>query len=474
MNICQPLDFLINLSFNTGIFPDIFKLAIVQPLYKKGDPNDYGNYRAISLLCSFSKVFELAIKDQLSSFLYQNDLLSGCQHGFSKNKSTESALCEFQDLIVNALDNKQYALGLFIDFSRAFDVVDHEILLNKLDRYGVRGVALNLFSSYLNNRTQIVKLNFEITSTVCNITCGVPQGSVLGPLLFNIFANDLITYLNKMPNAHCICYADDTNILIIDDDLNVIKNSAELMFSHVVHWSEENKLNLNKNKTNMLLFTLNRTLDMSIFNGSDITFCESVKILGITFDRYLDWGNHMDTLCNKLRSSCYGLRFMSLHCSRDVLMSLYYANFHSHLRYGITNWGNSAHINRVFILQKYAIRIIAGLGFRESCRPSFKNLKILTVAGIYILEVCTFVYKNQHKFFANQVSHNHNTRFKGLLQPQSHRTALYQRSFYFNGCKFFNALSEEIKLSPNLHVFKSKLKKILLDKNCYETDDFFR
>lgn len=473
VSICQPLAFLINLSFSTGNFPDIFKLAIVQPYYKKGDPNDYGNYRAISLLCSFSKLFELAIKDQLSTFLHQNALLSVYQHGFSKNKSTESALCEYQGLIVNALDNKQYALGLFIDFSRAFDVVDHEILLNKLYRYGVRGVALNLFSSYLNNRTQIVKVNYDITSAVCNITQGVPQGSVLGPLLFNIFANDLITYLNNIPNIHCVCYADDTNILITDKDLNVIKNSAELVYSQVVHWSEENRLKLNKNKTNMLLFTLHRNLDVSIFNGSDITFCNSVKMLGITFDRYLDWENHIDSLCNKLRSNCYGLRFMSLHCSRAVLMSLYYANFHSHLRYGITNWGNSTHINRVFILQKYAIRIIAGLGFRESCRTTFKNLKILTAAGVYILEVCIFVYKNQHRFLANQVNHNHNTRFKGLLQPQSHRTALYQRSFYYNGCKFFNALSEEIKLSPNLHVFKLKVKKILLEKNCYEVDDFF-
>lgn len=226
----------------------------------------------------------------------------------------------------------------------------------------------------------------------------------------------------------------------------------------------------------MLLFTLHRNLDMSLFNNNvaEINFCDCVKILGITFDRHLHWGSHIDTLCKQLRSSCYGLRFMSTHCSRDILMTLYYANFHSHLRYGITNWGNSTHVNRIFFLQKYAVRIIAGLGFRESCRPAFKNLKILTLASVYILEVCIFVYKNQHKFLANQVNHKHSTRFKGFFQPESHRTALYQKSFYYNGCKYFNSLSDDIKYSQNVHIFKSKLKQKLLDKNCYEVDDFFK
>lgn len=460
------------MCFNSGIFPDIFKLAIVKPLYKKGDPYDYGNYRAISLLCSVSKLFEHALKDQLSSFLYKNNLLSTSQHGFTKNKSTESALCEYQELIVNALNQKQYALGIFIDFSRAFDVVDHDLLLGKLSRYGVRGIPLNLLSSYLKNRKQVVKLNHDVTSSVRDVTQGVPQGSVLGPLLFNIFANDLISYLSNMPNVYSICYADDTNILITDSSLSNIKNTAELVYSNIIKWSEKNKLNLNKNKTNMLLFTLQKNINFCL-SDDNINYCESVKILGITFDRHLQWGCHIDTLCNKLRSSCYGLRFMAKHCSSEILLSLYYANFHCHLRYGIVNWGSSAHVNRTFILQKYALRIISGLSFRESCRSTFKNLKILTVAGIYILEVCMYVYKNKHKFLANQVNHDHDTRHKELLQPNSHRTALYQKNFFYNGCKFFNFLNADIKSSKNIYAFKAKVKKVLLEKNCYTIDDFF-
>lgn len=196
-------------------------------------------------------------------------------------------------------------------------------------------------------------------------------------------------------------------------------------------------------------------------------------MLGITFDSLLQWECHIDNLCSKLRSSCYALYFLAQQCSREVLLTLYYANFHSHVRYGIINWGMSTYIQRVFILQKYAVRILGGLRFPESCREEFKNLKILTVAGIYILEVCTFVYKNKNKFLANQVNHNHETRFKRLLQPEIHRTTLYQRNFYYNGCKLYNRLSDNIKSSPNANVFKQRLKKFLWGRSFYTVDEFY-
>lgn len=474
--LCSPLAYLINLSIEKGIFPSKLKLAAVIPLFKKGDTNDYANYRGISLLSSISKLFELTIKEQLTTFLYQNKILSSSQHGFTQNRSTETALCDFQNVIVNALDNKKQVLGLFIDFSRAFDCVNHDLLLTKLSRYGIRGITLDLLTSYLKGRTQIVKIN-NITSITCDIKQGVPQGSILGPLLFLVFANDLIHFLNNnFPRIHTICYADDTNILIVEDDLDTLKTIAEDAYQKVIMWSEKNFLQLNKSKTNSILFRMRGQLnEFCLFENNDfqVTSTDSAKMLGIVLDYKLDWFSHLDALCIKLRRSCYALNYMAKHCSSKILLTLYYANFHSHLRYGILNWGTSTQVKRVFIIQKYAIRIIAGLEYRQSCRAAFQNLKILTVVGTYILEVCTYVYKNFTTFSSNQQDHGHYTRSRGLLVPNNFRTTLYQKNFHYMGCKLYNALSSEIKNSSNVYVFKNKLKEFLLQKNCYTLQEFF-
>lgn len=472
----RPLVYLINLALEKGRFPNKLKLAAVIPLFKKGDSNNYANYRAISLLCSISKLYELVIKEQLTTFLTQNNILSTSQHGFIKNKSTESALCEFQNIIVDALDKKKQVLGLFVDFSRAFDYVDHDLLLAKLSRYGIRGTPLSLLTSFLKGRTQFVKVN-NVTSTSCEVKQGVPQGSILGPLLFIIFANDIINFLNNnYPTTHTVCYADDTNVLVVENDLDTLKTTAEHVYQSIILWSDKNCLQLNRDKTNSILFRIRGDVNkLCLFENEELEFTctESVKMLGIVFDYKLAWIPHLDMLCSKLRKSCYALNYMAKHCSPQVLLTLYYANFHSHLRYGIVNWGTSVQANRVFILQKYAIRIIAGLDYRQSCRNAFKDLKILTVAGTYILEVCTYVYKNISLFLANQQDHGYDTRLRGFLVTNNFRTTFYQKSFYYTGCKFYNALNDEIKNSSNAHTFKSKLKEYLLQKNCYTLQDFF-
>lgn len=164
---------------------------------------------------------------------------------------------------------------------------------------------------------------------------------------------------------------------------------------------------------------------------------------------------------------------MSQHCSGDVLLALYYANIHSCIRYGILNWGTSAGVGRVFLLQKYAVRILGGLSFRESCRETFQGLGILTVAGIYILEICSFVYLNKSTFQSVRTNHRYDTRTRHLLLPDLHRTALYRRNIAFGGCRFFNALDDGIKYSPNIKIFKRRLKQHLLNKNCYSLQEFF-
>jgi len=473
--LLEIIEFLINLCILNGIFPDKLKLASVRPVYKKGDNNDYSNYRAISLLTSISKIFELVIKDQLNGFLVKNNILSPRQHGFTKNKSTETALCEFHKKITDALDKKLSVLGLFIDFSRAFDCVHHELLLAKLYRYGIRGVPYSFLKSYLCDRFQFVEVN-GVKSSKIPITQGVPQGSILGPLLYLIFSNDIITYLSKT-NVHVVCYADDTNILVIDKDFHELKCIAESVYKQIVIWSEKNFLYLNKDKTVALKFTISPQITdnpLTLFeNSTNIIKCsKSTKMLGINWDYKLNWNCHIEVLCGRLRSACYGLNFLSNHCSTSTLLAVYYADFHSRMRYGILNWGTGAQAVRVFRLQKYAIRILTNLKRSDTCRNAFKQLKVLTLYDVYIMECCLFVFKNREMFSLGQGQIYYNFRRQDLLTPGQHRTTLYQKTFYFNCCKYYNALPRNMKDAPNLNSFKQNLKRFLLQKTCYTLNDF--
>ena len=315
-----------------------------------------------------------------------------------------------------------------------------------------------------------------VESNACDIKQGVPQGSILGPLLYILFANDIIYYLQKTPNVHVVCYADDTNVLITGNNLTEAKMTTERVYEEIICWAKKNYLNLNKTKTVSTQFSLsNNTETFKLFEGTDseIVTCDANKLLGVTFDKHMQWTCHIENLCKKLRTSCYALKFMSKHCSQEILKTLYYANFHSHLRYGIMNWGNSASVNRVFLLQKYAVRILSSLSYRETCRDAFKQLRILTVASLYIFEVCLYVHKNKSIFVRNQARHSHETRSRDLLIPDSHRTSMFQRSFLYQGCKLYNSLDEDIRVSGSVHIFKHKLKRLLLEKNCYTIDEYF-
>ena len=199
---------IINQSFITGKYPDALKISKVIPIHKNGDTSDLNNYRPISLLSIFDKIMEKLMHKQLYDFLQEHNILFQNQFGFRKNNSTTFALLQITDKIKETIDNKKYGCGIFIDLSKAFDTVNYEILLRKMEHYGIRGVALDWFTSYLSNRKQYVYLNGE-PSQLDNTTCGVPQGSVLGPLLFLIYINDLP---NISEVLQFYLFADDTNI----------------------------------------------------------------------------------------------------------------------------------------------------------------------------------------------------------------------------------------------------------------------
>ena len=256
--IAEPLALIINQSFACGIFPRKLKLAKVLPIHKKGDDTIFDNYRPISLLPALSKVFEKVVYYQLYNFFTCKNLFYGSQHGFKEAHSTETAALEFIDRIYQILDSGEIPISIYLDLSKAFDTLDHNILLYKLNYYGIRGTALEWFRSYLTNRAQYVEYDGECSESL-QITTGVPQGSILGPMLFIIYMNDIHLASSKF---NAILHADDTTLMnwlyIFDfhaepETQNLSENiNSELQ--KVSYWLAANKLSLNISKTRYMIF----------------------------------------------------------------------------------------------------------------------------------------------------------------------------------------------------------------------------
>ena len=243
--ISSPLTHIINMSIVSGIVPDELKIARVIPLFKLGDRSLFTYYRPVSVLPAFSKIFERAIYNRFLSYFDKHKVLSNSQFGFRKNHLTEYALTLFYEKISSAIDNKEISVGIFIDLSKAFDTVNHEILLDKLRYFGIRGVAYNWFASYLNNRQQFVQFN-DTSSSRHVIKCGVPQGSILGPLLF-------LLYINELCNVSQVI-ADDTNIFFSHKDKDILEKTMNDELLKLTGWCLANKLSINYSKSKFMIF----------------------------------------------------------------------------------------------------------------------------------------------------------------------------------------------------------------------------
>ena len=351
---------LINESFSTGIFPDKLKIAKVIALHKKGATDDPSNYRPISLLSVFSKIFEKIMHKRLYNFLEVNDILHPLQFGFRKKHSTQHTLISMTETIKKSIDNGKFECAIFIDLKKAFDTVNHTILLKKLEHYGIRGIPLKWFESYLLNRKQYVSIN-GYSSEELILRHGVPQGSVLGPLLFLIFINDL-------PNVskHLIFYlfADDTSIHFISTDLLQIQKVVNRELRKVRKWLEANRLELNIDKINFVIFRSqqHKVTDNIVlrFGRKSIKQESYVKFLGILLDSNLSWKFHLTELSKKPARTA-GLFYKIRHCTaKDTLMLLYHGLFASLLAYGISVWGSTftTSTDPICILQKKVLKII--------------------------------------------------------------------------------------------------------------------
>lgn len=470
--VAEPISILVNKSLSDGVVPDSLKLAKVVPIYKAKEKNDFSNYRPISLLSSLSKILEKIVHKRTYNFLHLNGTFYKSQYGFREKRSTIDAITEFVNDATTSLENKESVISVFLDLSKAFDTIDHKILLKKLEFYGIRGQALNWFRSYLTKRMQYVSYQ-NCISIKQELTCGVPQGSVLGPLLFIIYTNDLPSCLEK---AKTILFADDTTIYISNKNLNYLYESVNVDLKHLNDWFRANKLSLNVGKTHYMMISnsKNAISDTLVLNIGDsvIERKSCVKFLGVYIDETLTWHEHIKVCKSKLISALFAINRVRRVVPVEVLKTLYYSLAYPHLSYGIILWGSTyaTHMNKIVVMQKKLIRAIMHASLNEHTHPLFVDLGILKLNDIYTLEVAKFMHKYINNNLPEALSdiftytrdvHTHQTRQSGFIRPAACRLTVSFHSVLYKGPSIWNTVPTTLQAIPTIERFVKSLKESL-------------
>ena len=321
----EPLTHVLNLSLTQGFFPNSMKIAHVVPLYKSGDPAIISNYRPVSILPLFSKILERLMYNRLLNFIDSHNILYKYQFGFREGYSTNMALVILVDKILEAIDSGEIVIGVFLDFSKAFDTVNHTILLDKLYKYGIRGVAYNWFIDYLKERKQYVCFD-NVNSNHQSVNCGVPQGSILGPLLFLLYINDIVQVSDVLLP---IIYADDTNVFLKGNSVNETITKMNHELSNVVDWLNCKKLSLNVAKTQYIIFRSSRRKiinhDKILINNTEISCVSHTKFIGVEIDEKLSWQFHINMIRNKISKGIGILCKARKSLPNYSLITLYYS-----------------------------------------------------------------------------------------------------------------------------------------------------
>lgn len=475
----------INSSFQNGIFPSQLKIAKVIPIHKAGSKSDVSNFRPISLLSAFSKIFEKHMHFRVYNFLQHNNCLYDMQYGFRKSRSCEHALLVAQNEIMTALNKKQIALLLLIDFSKAFDMVSHDILLHKLKHYGIRGTAHDWFKSYLEDRSQYVSINGK-SSTTERLKYGVPQGSILGPLLFIIYIND-IPEINKI--AKFILYADDANIILTADTLDEIVLLYEELSTALVSWVSNNGLLLNIRKTNYMIFTRQRQLNLNTLvlkiGGIPIERKSVARFLGVLLDDKLTWTQHIAAIKSKMSRFIGALYRLKHILPLKARLMIFNSLVQSHLNFCSLIWGltNKSKVELLFTTQKKAIRAImpgfVNYFYHDGILPAhtktfFYTSKILTVQNIILKNIYIFFNKvyNYPHLLPQSVLHTIPSNSPSPTNHIDHTSDWYEKynSTPFNMSIFFKGpllthqlLTDNSEINnTNINTFKNTLKTYIL------------
>ena len=509
---------LYNNCMNQGSFPTLFKVGKVTPVYKKDNKECIENYRPVSILPIFGKIFEKIIYTRLIKFFMANGILHEDQFGFRKGHSTTHALHKSVDIITNSRERGKHVLGIFIDLSKAFDTLDHQTLISKLENYGVRGTALTLLTSYLTERSQYVSF-CKTSSDPLAIKYGVPQGSILGPLLFLLYIND-ITNCYKGDDSEFVLYADDTNIFVIGPSHESTFLKANQILEQVSKFMKCNLLHINMSKCCYIHFKPTHEFDAtcarvrpyanendksrSIFiNGQKINKVRYTKFLGVVIDEKLSWEDHISYLIKKLRSISGALCRIRHSVPVELYKRIYESLFESHLAYGISVWGvalkNKAN-DKLFITQKHCIRILFGnyeayvnklstcartrqygyqkLGSnfyqKEHTKPLLNDLQLLTVQNLFKYQCISEIFKIMKFRCPYQIYNSINISARDtsltIILPEKNKTFLYIAAQIWNSIHK-RIVKSDSGLETSVNLVKIRAKTLILECQAVEERD---
>ena len=361
--------------------------------------------------------------------------------------------------------------GIFINVYKAFATVNHQILIDKLEHYGIRGNALDIFRSYLSNRKQYVHID-NCKSQTRSISHGVPQGSVLGPLFFLLFINDLP---KCCPDGKVRLFADDTTIFFHRNNINEINSTGKNIMIQLTTWFNANKLTLNADKSSFTIFKSSRKTipnqpDNIEFHDQQIKRTSHIKFLGVILDENLTWNLHINELCSKLKRLFHIFYNIRNVLSKDNIKTIYYTLIYSRIKYGITVFGQAcdSKLKRIQTLQNQLLKVLSGKNYRFSTDMLHNEFELLKIKDIVKQEIITFV----HNFFSNSLppvfsgyfetlasNHNRNTRNgSNLIKITSHTSNFAAASIKIQGAKVWNRLDNSLKSIPKVKNFRNKFK----------------
>ena len=394
--VISQLTHLLNLCISNHTFPSPLKMAVITPVFKSGSRTQFSNYRPISVLPVISKVLEIIMFNQLVAFIKDHNILYDFQFGFRSNHSTYMPISILHDLITDNLISNKITVGIYLDLARAFDTVNIDILLSKLNIYGISGNALSFLTSYLTDRTHRVKFDNTISSPK-KVTCGVPQGSVLGPVLFLLYINDL---QKACPIAKFLLFADDTAIFYSASSKDELESIINQSFPKIVVWLHANRLSLSIHKTTYQVYSGNnadKNICIPVSNGT-ILHADTVKYLGVLIDENLKFKSHISKVSGVISRQIGIIGRARYLLNAQLLMLLYNSMILPYLTYCVSIWGSNypTTIQPIIVAQKRAARMIAGAPAMAHTSPIFRELRILKFSDLVKYQLLNVLHDFLH------------------------------------------------------------------------------